>query len=30
MKAKLSKYRPEVLSYYTQADFPDERIEDDY
>lgn len=27
---QLSRYRPEVLTGYSQADFPDERIEDDY
>jgi hypothetical protein len=26
---KLSRYRPEILEYYTQADI-DEQIEDDY
>ena len=28
-KAKLAKYRPEILNYYTQADC-DEQIEEDY
>ena len=28
-KAKLSKYRPEILQYYTEQDV-DERIEADY
>lgn len=29
VEAKLARYRPEILSYYTQADV-DEQIEEDY